>query len=213
MALIAIAAPTISATILDCGAGRARPGLSELYSRLIQWRFGLKWYALILLGIPFLGWLTTLVAGATPVYVLSSPALADFDFAEPDVHRSFMRGAWLARIRSAASAQTIQSAGCQPDPGAVLGSMASAVLLHIQRGAIQPFVADAFLVFGLFTSILMTWIFQHTGGSVTRRSPVPLHGEHVAFNHRRTVGGIRGGVDGVWPFWWCRWTKDLVAVD
>jgi membrane protease YdiL (CAAX protease family) len=164
VALIAIAAPTVSATILTA-AWQGKTGLRELYSRLAQWRFGLRWYALILLGIPFLGWLTTLVAGANPVYVLSTPAFAisillNLMYTGPLCEELGWRGYALPRLLR------------QFNPlvaSLILGLFWG--VWHLPSFYISSLVQSslslpAFLLFGLFTSILMTWIFRHTGGSV-----------------------------------------------
>ena len=198
VALLAIAAPTISATILTA-AWQGKTGLRELYARLVQWRFGIKWYALILLGIPFLGWLTTLVAGANPVYVLSTPAFAisillNLMYTGPLCEELGWRGYALPRLLR------------QFNPlvaSLILGLFWG--VWHLPSFFISSVVQSslslpAFLLFGLFTSILMTWIFQTHRWERPRRSPVPLYGERVAFNHWRTVGRIRIGVDGVCRF-------------
>jgi membrane protease YdiL (CAAX protease family) len=164
VALIAIAAPTVSATILTA-AWQGKTGLRELYSRLVQWRFGLSWYALILLGVPFLGWMTTLVAGANPVYVLSTPAFAfsillNLMYTGPLCEELGWRGYALPRLLR------------QFNPliaSLILGLFWG--VWHLPSFFISSVVQSslslpAFLLFGLFTSILMTWIFRHTGGSV-----------------------------------------------
>ena len=164
VALLAIAAPTISATILTA-AWQGKVGLRELYSRLVQWQFGVKWYALILLGIPFLGWLTTLVAGANPVYVLTDPVFAisillNLMYTGPLCEELGWRGYALPRLLG------------QFNPlvaSLILGLFWG--VWHLPSFFISTVVQSslslpAFLFFGLFTSILMTWIFQHTGGSV-----------------------------------------------
>ena len=71
---VAVAAPTISATILSL-AREGWSGLGALYSRLIRWRFGIRWYLLALVGIPALGWLASQVTGPKPLKDISTPAL------------------------------------------------------------------------------------------------------------------------------------------
>jgi len=61
----AIAAPSISATILT-SAWDGWQGLKSLYARLVRWHFDFKWYLLVLLGIPVVGWI------AAPARVLQS---------------------------------------------------------------------------------------------------------------------------------------------
>src|SRR5512136_2005708 len=71
---VAVAAPTISAILLAL-AWEGWHGLGDLFKRLIRWRFSIQWYALVLVGLPLLGWLITLVAGSHPLKDVSSPAL------------------------------------------------------------------------------------------------------------------------------------------
>jgi hypothetical protein len=53
---LAVAAPTISATVLTL-LREGLTGLGALYARLVRWRFGIKWYALVLIAVPVAGWL------------------------------------------------------------------------------------------------------------------------------------------------------------
>ncbi len=164
VAIIAIAAPTISATIL-AWAWEGRPGLKALYARFIQWRFGIQWYAFILIGIPFLGWLSTLVMSATPVFVITSPLMAvsvflNLLYTGPLGEELGWRGYALPRLLKQTSPLVASLIlgffwGVWHLPSFFISST-------VQSGLSLPM----FLVFSLCTSTLMTWIFQHTGGSV-----------------------------------------------
>jgi hypothetical protein len=164
VALIAISAPTISATILTA-VWQGKAGLRELYSRLFRWRFGIQWYAFIFLVIPFLGWLAARVGGATPVYELTDPVFAflfalNLLYTGPLCEELGWRGYALPRLLGqfnplAASLILGIFWGVWHLPSFYISSV-------VQSSLSLP----AFLLFGLFTSILMTWIFQHTGGSV-----------------------------------------------
>jgi len=61
--VVAVAGPTIAASILAFARG-GWPGLRSLYAQWTQWRFGLQWYALLLIGIPLINYLITWVAGS-----------------------------------------------------------------------------------------------------------------------------------------------------
>jgi membrane protease YdiL (CAAX protease family) len=164
VALFAIAAPTISATILTA-AWQGKAGLRELYSRLIRWRFGIQWYAFIFLVIPLLGWLAARVGGATPVYELTDPVFAvlfalNLLYTGPLCEELGWRGYALPRLLRQFNplvASLILGIiwGVWHLPSFYISSV-------VQSGLSLP----AFLLFGLFTSILMTWISRHTGGSV-----------------------------------------------
>ncbi len=164
VAIIAIAAPTISATIL-AWAWEGRPGLKALYARFTQWRFGIQWYAFILIGIPFLGWLSTLVMSATPVFVITSPLMAvsvflNLLYTGPLGEELGWRGYTLPRLLKQTSPLVASLIlgffwGVWHLPSFFISST-------VQSGLSLPM----FLVFSLCISTLMTWIFQHTGGSV-----------------------------------------------
>ena len=164
VALFAIAAPTISATKLTA-LWQGKAGLRELYSRLIRWRFGIQWYAFIFLVIPLLGWLAAQLGGAKPVYELTSPVLAipillNLLYTGPLCEELGWRGYALPRLLRqfnplVASLILGLFWGLWHLPSFYISSV-------VQSGLSLP----AFLFFGLFTSILMTWIFQHSGGSV-----------------------------------------------
>src|SRR3954470_8837306 len=51
---IAVWAPTLAALAVTA-VTQGRSGVRILLSRLVQWRFGLQWYLITLLGIPALG--------------------------------------------------------------------------------------------------------------------------------------------------------------
>ena len=72
--VVAVAAPTISATILTYIC-RRWPGLRALYAGLVRWRFGLQWYALVLIGIPLIGYLVGRLSADRPRADLSTPLL------------------------------------------------------------------------------------------------------------------------------------------
>jgi uncharacterized protein len=71
--IVAVAGPTIAASILSFVRG-GWSGLRSLYAQWTKWRFGLQWYALLLIGIPLINYLVTRVAGHGPVPNLSTPA-------------------------------------------------------------------------------------------------------------------------------------------
>jgi len=162
--ILAAAAPTISATILTL-AWEGWSGLGALYARLIRWRFGIQWYALVLIGLPLLGWLVTRVAGAEPKYDLSTPALVflallNLLITGPLGEELGWRGYALPRLL-----KRFNPFVASLILGAIWGVWhlpAFFVSTLVQSGIFLPI----FLFGALCTSILATWTFQHTGGSV-----------------------------------------------
>ena len=161
---LAIAAPTISATILTF-ARDGWNGLRMLYARLIHWRFGLKWYALVLVGIPAVGFAATRIAGSNPLKDFNTPAeflwlLFYILVTGPLCEELGWRGYALPRLLkrfNPFTASLILGAiwGVWHLPSFFLGGM-------VQASLSLPF----FLLNALLLSIFVTWVFQHTGGSV-----------------------------------------------
>jgi membrane protease YdiL (CAAX protease family) len=161
---LAIAAPTISATILTF-ARDGLQGLKSLYSRLIRWRFDLKWYVLVLLGIPVVGWIAARITGASPLKPTNTPAeflwlLLYLLITGPLCEELGWRGFALPRLLNRFTPFTASLIlgviwGVWHLPSFFLSGM-------VQAGLSLPF----FLLNAVLLSIFVTWVFQHTGGSV-----------------------------------------------
>ncbi|NTU57199.1 MAG: CPBP family intramembrane metalloprotease [Anaerolineales bacterium] len=161
---LAIAAPTISATILTF-ARDGLQGLKSLYARLIRWRFDLKWYALVLLGIPVVGWIAARITGASPLKPANTPSeflwlLLYLLITGPLCEELGWRGFALPRLLdrfTPFTASLILGAiwGVWHLPSFFLSGM-------VQAGLSLPF----FLLNAVLLSIFVTWVFQHTDGSV-----------------------------------------------
>ena len=161
---LAIAAPTISATILSFTQDGLQ-GLKSLYGRLIRWRFGIKWYALVLLGIPAVGWIAARIIGASPLKQANSPAefilllfyvLVTGPLCEELGWRGFALPRLLKRFNPFTASLILGVLwGVWHLPSFFIGGM-------VQVGmSILLFLLNA-----VFLSIFVTWVFQHTGGSV-----------------------------------------------
>jgi membrane protease YdiL (CAAX protease family) len=162
--IVAVAGPTIAATTLTFARG-GWSGLRMLYARLTQWRFGLQWYALLLVGMPLLGYLASWAAGSKPKYDLSTPAvlvmlLLNELILGPLGEELGWRGFALPRLL-----QRFSPLVASLILGAIWG------LWHLPAfflsGLPQANLALPIFLFGaLCLSILATWIYTHTGGSV-----------------------------------------------
>jgi uncharacterized protein len=183
MYFLAIAAPTISATLLTFARG-GWTGLGSLYGRLVRWRFGLKWYALVLLGIPAVGWIAARVTGASPLKEANTTTeflwllfyiLVTGPLCEELGWRGFALPCLLKRF-SPFTASLILGViwGVWHLPSFFVGGME-------QNGMSIPI----FLVNALLLSLFVTWIFQHTGGSVL--SAVFIH---FSVNFCATIIGV-----------------------
>jgi membrane protease YdiL (CAAX protease family) len=161
---IAVAAPTISAILLAL-AWEGWHGLGDLLRRLLRWRFGIQWYALVLVGLPVLGWLITLVTGSHPLKDASTPALllallfnllVTGPLGEELGWRGFALPRMLRRF-SPFKASLILGIiwGIWHLPSFYVSSM-------VQAGLSLPL----FLLNAVCLSFLASWLFMNTGGSV-----------------------------------------------
>lgn len=161
---LAIAAPTISATILTFVRG-GWTGLGTLYARLIRWRFDLKWYAIVLIGIPLVGWIATLVTESDPLKETGNLAqlllmlfyvLVTGPLCEELGWRGYALPQMLKRFNPFTASLILGAIwGVWHLPAFFVGGME-------QAGMSLPL----FLLNSLLLSIFVTWVFQHTGGSV-----------------------------------------------
>ena len=161
---LAIAAPTISATVVTF-ARDGLQGLKSLYARLIHWRFDLKWYVLVMLGIPVVGWIAARITGASPLKPTNTPSeflwllfylLITGPLCEELGWRGFALPHLLKRF-SPITASLILGAiwGVWHLPSFFVGGMVQAGMSIL-----------LFLINAVLLSIFVTWVFQHTGGSV-----------------------------------------------
>lgn len=161
---LAVAAPTISATVLTF-VREGWPGLSALYARLVRWRFSLRWYVLVLVGIPVLGWLVSRVAGSTPLKEFNTPAeflwlLVYLLLTGPLGEELGWRGFALPRLLKRFNPF---------NASLILGALWG--VWHLPSFFLSGMVQaqQSLPIFVLLTpclSLLVTWVFQHTGGSV-----------------------------------------------
>lgn len=168
---LAIAAPTISATILTFAQDDWN-GLRSLYARLIRWRFSFKWYVLVLIGIPLVGWIAAHFTGASPLKPTDTPAeflrlLFYILITGPLCEELGWRGFALPRLLNRFSPFTASL---------ILGLIWG--VWHLPSFFVSGMVQKgmSLVIFVLYTpclSILMTWVFQHTRGSVL--SAVLIH--------------------------------------
>jgi uncharacterized protein len=164
MYFLAVAAPTISATVLTFARGGWN-GLKSLYARLIRWRFGLKWYALILLGIPAVGWIAARITGASPLKEANTTAeflllmyyiLVTGPLCEELGWRGFALPRLLQRFNPFTASLILGVIwGVWHLPSFFVGGMEQ-----------NEMSIPLFLLNAIFLSIFVTWVFLHTGGSV-----------------------------------------------
>jgi membrane protease YdiL (CAAX protease family) len=162
--ILAVAGPTVSATALTL-AREGWSGLGALYGRLARWRFGIQWYALALVGVPLAGLIVRRVAGPVPQPDLSTPALLfstllnlliTGPLGEELGWRGFALPRLLKRLRPLPASLIL---------GGVWGvwHLPSFFVSDLPQSSLS---IPIFLLGALCMSILATWLFRHTGGSV-----------------------------------------------
>ena len=180
-ALVAVYGPTFSALVITA-LGDGRAGLRELLGRLVRWRVPARWYLVVIVGAPLLRalalWVDALVKGITPEvtgtdwwFVLGLlPATL---VAGPAAEELGWRGFALPRLQARWNALV---------SGVVLGVVWAAwhlppFLWHVKGYSPgEPF--SQFLLWVVSFSILFTWVFNHTRGSVWMAILL-----HLAVNH------------------------------
>ena len=183
MYFLAVAAPTISASLLTFVRG-GWTGLGSLYGRLVRWRFGLKWYALVLIGIPAVGWMAARITGASPLKEANT--IADFLLlmffiltTGPLCEELGWRGFALPRLLEHFSpfiASLILGViwGVWHLPSFFVGGMEQ-----------NEMSIPIFLLNAIFLSIFVTWVFLHTGGSALSAILI-----HFTINICATIIGV-----------------------
>lgn len=182
--LVGACGPSLAALLLT-GSGEGRPGIKALLGRLLRWRVGARWYAVVLLGTPALGLLTVVLHDA-----LGGPPLA-FSPALPWV---FLPVAFLIGLLGGPLNEEIGWRGyALPRLQAERDALSSGLVLgavwcfwHLPlffvSGTSQselPFLPYLACVVAL--SVLVTWLYNGAGGSLV--VAVLAHG---AFNF--TIG-------------------------
>lgn len=168
-----ILGPTLSAFIMT-GATEGRDGVRRLLRRIVLWRVGIGWYLFVLVGIPAIMVLSTLVlpgalasfqASAVPstllLYVVAGPI---FLFAGGPVFEEIgWRGFALPRL--------------QRLYGPLVGTLILGALWglwHLPLFLIpswdtphdSPLDVGLFVIWAVSTTVLFTWVFNNTKGSV-----------------------------------------------
>jgi uncharacterized protein len=168
-----IVGPTLSAFIMT-GVTEGREGVRRLVRRIVLWRVGFRWYLFVLLGIPAIivvstvvvpGALASFQAAAVPstlfLYVVAGPV---FLFAGGPVFEEIgWRGFALPRL--------------QRLHGPLLGSFILGILWalwHLPLFLIpswdtphgSPLDVGLFVVWAVAITVIFTWVFNNTKGSV-----------------------------------------------
>ncbi|HUX88637.1 MAG TPA: CPBP family intramembrane glutamic endopeptidase [Chloroflexota bacterium] len=153
-----------------------RTGLRHLLHQMVLWRVGLRWYLVALLGIPLVILLATLILpGAVASFRPTSPVRWLVTYVVVFVLTGFAGGTFFEEPGWRGFALPRLQAQLGPLGGTVLlGCLWG--LWHLpqylvpawsdQNGGLQPTSVGVFLLMVLALAPIMTWIFNHTHGSI-----------------------------------------------
>lgn len=162
--ILAVAGPTIAATLLTYRQ-KGWAGLRDLYSGILTWRFGIQWYAAVLIGLPAIAYLISRLVGPEPAADLSTPGLLLLfllnqlilgPLGEEFGWRGFALPRLLVRFNPFVASLIL---------GVIWG------IWHFpsffMSGVPQSSLSVSLFLFGaLCLSVLATWLFLHTDGSL-----------------------------------------------
>jgi membrane protease YdiL (CAAX protease family) len=171
-----------------------RQGLRELFSRVVLWRIGLKWYA-IALSVPII--LAFLAIGLYMVLGNTAPDPAPASQLWPIFLSAVLTGAMGEELGWRGTAL--------PRLQARWNALTSSLILGVLWGLyhlpsfflsglpLQDMPLLPFMVTALGLTILITWTFNRTGGSL-----IPVFLYHFAFNLIGNATGIYGTAALLW---------------
>jgi uncharacterized protein len=174
--------------LLVTGVAGGRAALRELFAKVLLWRIGLRWFAIALLlpvalTILAIG-LYTLLGNAMPVFAPASQLL-------PIVLIAVFTGALGEELGWRGTAlPRLQSRWTPLISSLILGILWG--LYHLPALLLSGFPQQElpilpFIVAALALTVLVTWTFNHTGGSL-----IPVFLYHFSFNLMLNVTGIIG---------------------
>lgn len=169
-----ILGPTAAAVVVT-GATAGRAGLEDLWRATTRWRVGLRWYAVALLGVPACYAVAVLVtpgaeaafdppsASLLLLYPLLIPAAAVLGgpLLEEPGWRGFLLPHLLALTTPARASVVV---------GLVWAAWHATQYLDPDfadsNGGRSPLAVGSFVVTAVSVSVVITWVFLRTGGSI-----------------------------------------------
>jgi uncharacterized protein len=185
--------PAVAAFIVTALIG-GRPAVGQLFRRLVQWRMGIRWYLLVLLGIPLVELLGAFV-------VLGSLPLDDIARNWPVIFTAYLPAILYVAIFTGLGEEPgwrgFALPRLQERHGPLLGTAVLAVLWaawHLPNVLFGGWTGLSFtlwMVLTIATTFIYTWVYNNTGGSILMAAL--LHG---AINGgTELVTGLLPGLD------------------
>jgi membrane protease YdiL (CAAX protease family) len=163
----AFAGPTLSAMIL-IAALEGKPGLGAFFKRYLQWRAGIGWWFVVLFGI-------LIGLNVVAAFIVGPSVLTEFiqniDLILPTYLITLIVGVILGPLWEEPGWRGFALPRLQAQLGPLIGSIilgAMWALWHVP-GYLGGWMTSAFtalLVTCIGFSILATWIYNNTGGSI-----------------------------------------------
>src|SRR5215213_3590946 len=167
--------PTVSAFIMTATT-EGRAGIRRLLRRIVLWRVGLRWYLFAFIGVPVI-----LVLGGA---VALSGGLASFEYQGAGYMLSYLITFTYVLFLGGPLFEEIGWRGfalprLQPLRGPLVGSLILGLLWGLwhlpeflipswaaSSGGSSPLAIVKFVLFAVATTIIFTWVFNNTKGSV-----------------------------------------------
>jgi membrane protease YdiL (CAAX protease family) len=163
----ALAGPTLSAVIV-IAAVEGRAGLGSFFRRYLQWRAGIVWWLIVLFGI--------LIALTVVAAIILGPSVLiefinNLGLILPTYLITLVMGVILGPLWEEPGWRGFALPRLQAQNGPIFGSVILGVIWAVWHlpgyvGGWMTSVFPALLVYCIGFSILATWIYNHTGGSI-----------------------------------------------
>jgi membrane protease YdiL (CAAX protease family) len=168
LAWLAPFGPAVAAFIVTALTG-GRPAVRQLLRRLVQWRVGVRWYLLVLLGIPLLELLGAFV-------VLGSVPLDDIARNWPVIFTGYLPAVVYVAIFTGLAEEPgwrgFALPRLQDRHGPLLATAVLAVLWgmwhlpNVLFGGWTGLSFSLWMALTIASTFIYTWVFNHTGGSI-----------------------------------------------
>lgn len=160
--------PAVAAFIVTAFIG-GRPAVGQLLRRLVQWRVGIRWYLLVLVGIPVIELLGAFA-------VLGSVPLDDLARNWPLIFTGYLPAVLITLVMVGVAEETgwrgFALPRLQDRHGPLLGTAVLSVvwaMWHLPNLLFGGWTVTSYalwLAVTIATSFIYTWVFNNTGGSI-----------------------------------------------
>jgi membrane protease YdiL (CAAX protease family) len=168
LAWLAPFGPAVAAFVVTALTG-GRPAVGQLLRRMVQWRVGVRWYLLVLLGVPLVELLGAFA-------VLGSVPLDDLARNWPLIFTSYLPQVLVAVVVIGLAEETgwrgFALPRLQDRQGPLVGTAILSVawgMWHLPNVLFGGWTGASYalwLVLTIASAFVYTWVFNNTGGSI-----------------------------------------------